>query len=49
MFRYDPAQFARLPRARFIQALGAEGISAAEGYGPLHKASFITDVLKSRP
>lgn len=32
MFRYDPAGFHGLPRARFLEALQAEGIPASPGY-----------------
>ncbi len=32
MFRYDPAGFHGLPRARFLEALKAEGIPASSGY-----------------
>jgi perosamine synthetase len=48
MFRYDPAQFAALPRARFLEALKAEGIPAAAGYAPLNKEAFLEDTLTSR-
>ncbi|NLX98699.1 MAG: DegT/DnrJ/EryC1/StrS family aminotransferase [Rhodopirellula sp.] len=49
MFRYDPTEFANMPRSKFIQALGAEGISASGGYGPLNKAAFIQNALNTRP
>lgn len=32
MLRYDPAEFNGLPRARFLEALKAEGIPASPGY-----------------
>jgi perosamine synthetase len=48
MFRYDPAGFAGLPRARFLEALKAEGIPAAGGYAPLDKEAFLKDTLTSR-
>jgi len=48
MFRYDQAQFAALPRARFLEALKAEGIPAAAGYAPLNKEAFLEDTLTSR-
>jgi dTDP-4-amino-4,6-dideoxygalactose transaminase len=48
MFRYDQAQFATLPRARFLEALKAEGIPAAGGYAPLNKEAFLEDTLSSR-
>jgi dTDP-4-amino-4,6-dideoxygalactose transaminase len=49
MFRYDPAQFANLPRAKFLRALSAEGIACSSGYGPLNKAGFIHNALQTRP
>ncbi len=48
MFRYDAAQFAALPRSRFLDALKAEGIPAAAGYAPLNKEAFLEDTLTSR-
>jgi dTDP-4-amino-4,6-dideoxygalactose transaminase len=49
MFRYQPEQFAGLPREKFLQALAAEGIPCSEGYGRLNRAPWIEDALKSRP
>lgn len=49
MFRYQPEQFANLPRNKFVKALRAEGIPCSTGYGPLNKAGFIQDALNSRP
>ena len=48
MFRYDPAAFAGLTRAKFLKALSAEGIPASSGYTPLNKEAFIATTLKSR-
>ena len=45
MFRYDPAQFAGLPRATFLKALAAEGIPAQAGYTPLNKQPFLEDAF----
>ena len=36
VFRYDAAAFGGVPRARFLEALGAEGIPCASGYRPLY-------------
>ena len=36
VFRYDAAAFAGAPRARFLEALSAEGIPCAAGYRPLY-------------
>jgi dTDP-4-amino-4,6-dideoxygalactose transaminase len=48
MFRYDPEAFAGLPRARFMEALAAEGVPCSGGYGPLNKESFLDAALASR-
>lgn len=48
MFRYDPAKFANLPRAKFMRALSAEGIPCSGGYGPLNKATYIQNALNTR-
>lgn len=49
MFRYQPEQFANLPRNKFVHALRAEGVPCATGYGPLNKDGFIRDALQTRP
>ncbi len=48
MFRYDKAHFSGLPRARFLKALGAEGIPCSGGYAPLNKEPFLKNTLDSR-
>lgn len=48
MFRYDNAHFASLPRARFLQALRAEGVPCSGGYTPLNKEPFLKNTLESR-
>lgn len=48
MFRYDPEQFGGLPRAKFIKALGAEGIPGSGGYGRLNKEQYVADRVTSR-
>ena len=48
MFRYDRAQFEGLPRAKFLDALHAEGIPASGGYVPLDKEPFLKNTLQSR-
>ena len=45
MFRYDPQQFAGLPRAKFLKALSAEGVPASAGYKPLNKEPLIANTL----
>jgi hypothetical protein len=48
MFRYNPDPFAGLPRARFLEALRAEGIPASAGYSPLNRQPFLPAALDSR-
>lgn len=48
MFRYQPEMFAGLSRAKFLQALSAEGVPCSSGYAPLNWESFIHDAVKSR-
>ena len=48
MFRYDPEHFAGLPRARFLEALRAEGIGCSTGYTPLNKNLFLKHTFESR-
>ena len=48
MFRYDPASFAGLDRAKFIEALGSEGIPASSGYGVMNKDSYVTGLAKNK-
>ena len=48
MFRYDPREFAGLPRARFLQALAAEGVPCSGGYTPLPRQASVKATLDSR-
>ena len=41
IFTYDPGAFSGLPKARFLEALLAEGVVATEGYRPLQKLPFV--------
>lgn len=43
VFRYDREAFGGLPRDRFLQALGAEGIPASRGYNPLYQEGLFAD------
>ncbi len=47
-FRYDAAQFNGLPRARFMQALHAEGIPCSAGYSEQYFDGAIDEVIASR-
>lgn len=48
MFRYSPEAFGGMPRAKFIEAMGAEGIPCMSGYGPLNKEKFLSLAFESR-
>ncbi|MCX7045311.1 MAG: DegT/DnrJ/EryC1/StrS family aminotransferase [Candidatus Sumerlaeota bacterium] len=48
MFRYQSDGFAGLPRAKFLKALGAEGVPCMSGYSPLNKEPFVKATLKTR-
>jgi dTDP-4-amino-4,6-dideoxygalactose transaminase len=48
MMRYDAEAMSGLPRARFIEAVRAEGIPIAAGYSPLNKDPFLENTLNSR-
>jgi dTDP-4-amino-4,6-dideoxygalactose transaminase len=47
IFRYDPSEFGGLPRAKFIQAVSAEGVPCGSGYVPLYREElFVVDPNK---
>ena len=48
MFRYQPENFAGLPRAKFISALTDEGIPSSGGYAPLNTEPFIQNAFQTR-
>jgi dTDP-4-amino-4,6-dideoxygalactose transaminase len=48
MMRYDSQQFAGLPRARFLQAMAAEGVPALSGYEPLNQQPFLRSAFESK-
>jgi len=48
MFRYKSEAFGGLPRAKFLEALSAEGIPCSGGYSPLNKESFLQTAFASR-
>jgi dTDP-4-amino-4,6-dideoxygalactose transaminase len=48
MFRYQKEPFAGLPRARFLEALRAEGVPCSPGYAPLDRQPFVAATLASR-
>ncbi|MBI5821808.1 MAG: DegT/DnrJ/EryC1/StrS family aminotransferase [Verrucomicrobia bacterium] len=46
-FLYDAQQFNGLPRAKFIRALGAEGIPCGAGYGEQYNDGIIDEAINS--
>ncbi len=46
--RYDARQFHGLPREKFVQALGAEGISCGGGYSEQYFDGMIDEAIHSR-
>jgi perosamine synthetase len=48
MFRYDKDAFAGLTRARFLQALAAEGVPASSGYKPLNQEPFLKHTFEGK-
>jgi dTDP-4-amino-4,6-dideoxygalactose transaminase len=47
MFRYDPSHFEGLSREKFVEALSAEGIPCAIGYGKMNTSDYVTGLAKS--
>ncbi len=47
-FRYDAAQFNGLSRAKFTQAMGAEGIPCGGGYGEQYEDGIFDETIASR-
>lgn len=47
MFRYDPAAFAGLDRAKFLAALSAEGVPCSSGYGPLPREAYVLGLARN--
>ena len=41
MFRYDPKQFANMPRTTFLKELGKAGIAASSGYSRLNQSAHV--------
>ena len=48
MFRYDKSRFADVPRARFMEALRAEGAPASGGYSTLNKQEFLKNAFETK-
>jgi dTDP-4-amino-4,6-dideoxygalactose transaminase len=48
MFRYQPQAFAGLPRARFLEALRAEGVPCGAGYSPMNREKYVAATLASK-
>ena len=48
MFRYNKDHFAGLSRAKFLEALSAEGIPCSGGYGMINKDNYVTGLAKNK-
>jgi len=48
MFRYKKEHFANMPRAKFMTALGKEGVPCSGGYSPMNKSEYVLGLIKSR-
>lgn len=48
MFEYNPEHFADMSKARFLQALQAEGVPCSGGYTALNQQPFVEQFLSSR-
>jgi dTDP-4-amino-4,6-dideoxygalactose transaminase len=48
MFRYQKEHFAGMARAKFLQALSAEGVPCSAGYAPLNREPFRKNTLQTR-
>jgi dTDP-4-amino-4,6-dideoxygalactose transaminase len=48
MFRYDKSHFAGLSRAKFLEALNAEGVPCSGGYGTMNKDAYVSGLAKSK-
>ncbi|MGB9597791.1 MAG: DegT/DnrJ/EryC1/StrS family aminotransferase, partial [Candidatus Poribacteria bacterium] len=49
IFRYDASKFNNVPRAKFLQALSAEGIPCSPGYNPLYKDDLFKAPIEKCP
>jgi len=48
MFRFDSKHFSGLSRAKFVEALGAEGVPCSTGYGPMNRNEYVVGLAKNR-
>ncbi len=48
MLRYQPEPFGGLPRARFLEALEAEGVPCSPGYSPMNREKYVAATLASK-
>ncbi len=47
-FKYNSEKFDGLPRAKFLQALSAEGVSCSKGYSTLNTMPYLNNALQSK-
>ena len=48
MFRYDKSRFEELPRGRFMEAMGREGVPCSGGYGQLNKDDYVSALARNK-
>ena len=48
MFRYQKEHFANMARAKFLTALGKEGVPCSGGYSPMNRGPYVLGLVKSR-
>jgi len=48
MFRYQKDQFANLTRAKFMTALGKEGVPCSGGYSPMNRSAYVLGLTRTR-
>jgi dTDP-4-amino-4,6-dideoxygalactose transaminase len=48
MFRYDRTKFAGLSRAKFMEALRAEGVPCSGGYGTMNTDTYVTELANNK-
>ncbi len=48
MFRFDQKAFAGMSRAKFLEALVAEGVPCSPGYGQMNTDAYVTGLAKNK-
>lgn len=48
MFRYEPEAFGGLDRAKFMAAMGKEGVPCSGGYGVMNKEPYVSSLARNK-